>query len=212
LASTACWASAWRTTSEAARYLRLAADQGFADAQYSLGFLCEHGQGTKCDMGEAVRLYRAAVAQRNARALARLGMCLDKGRGVAQSEAEAAASYAAATELGGAEFLAASGVQHLDAIGKRGAPESFTLQLAVSDLALAARLGHAGAVEKLASISSRREVVSACCLGCGATRELRLCSRCRVAAFCDGNCTWRMWSAHKPSCKQWQADGAATQE
>jgi len=73
----------------------------------------------------------------------------------------------------------------------------------MSDLALAARLGHAGAVEKLASISSLRELVSACCLGCGATRQLRLCSRCRVAAFCDGDCTRRMWPAHKPNCKQW---------
>mmetsp|Transcript_24712 Transcript_24712/g.58328 ORF Transcript_24712/g.58328 Transcript_24712/m.58328 type:complete len:320 (-) Transcript_24712:205-1164(-) len=197
---------------EAAHLLRLAADQGFADAQCLLGFLCEHGKGTKRDLGEAVRLYRAAAAQRDVRALARLGVCLEKGRGVAQSEAEAAASYAAASELGGAAALFESGVQDNEAFGERSAPESFTLQLAVSELALAARLGHAGAVEKLASISSRREVVSACCLGCGATRELRLCSRCRVAAFCDGDCVRRMWPAHKPCCKQWQADAAATEE
>jgi len=82
----------------------------------------------------------------------------------------------------------------------------------MSDLALAARLGHAGAVEKLASISSWRELVSACCLGCSATHKLRLCSRYRVAAFCDGDCTRRMWPAHKPCCKQWQADAAATEE
>jgi len=105
--------------------------------------------------------------------------------------------------------LFADGTEHLDAVGERSAPESFTLQLAVSDLALAARLGHAGAVEKLASISSRREVVSACCLGCGATRELRLCSRCRVAAFCDGDCVRRMWPAHKPCYKEWRDEGNA---
>jgi len=196
----------------AARYIRLAADQGDADAQSWLGNMCKHGQGTKRDLGEAVRLYRAAAAQRNVWALARLGVCLEKGRGVAQSEAEAAASYIAATELGGADALFVSGVQHFKRIGERSAPESFTLQVAVSELALAARLGHMGAVEKVASISSRREVVFACCLGCGATRELRLCSRCRVTAFCDGDYTRHMWPAHKPCCKQWQADSAAAME
>jgi len=149
--------------------------------------MCEHGQGTKRDLGEAVRLYRAAAAQRDVRALARLGVCLEKGRGVEQSEAEAATSYAASSELGGADVLFEFSMQYLDAVGKMSAPESFTLQLAVSELVLAARLGHVGAVEDLASISSRRELVSICCLGCGATRELRLCSRCRVAAFCDGD-------------------------
>ncbi|KAJ1635938.1 hypothetical protein T492DRAFT_862602 [Pavlovales sp. CCMP2436] len=197
---------------DSARYLRLAADQGIAGGQTCLGYMYEHGKGTKRDLAEAVRLYRAAAAQRDVRALARLGMCLEKGRGVAQSEAEAAASYAAASELGGADTLFADGVRHFNEVGKRSAPESFKLQLAVNDLALAARLGHAGAVEKLASISSRGELVSACCLGCGATRELRLCSRCRVAAFCDGDCTRRMWPAHKPCCKQWQADAAATED
>ncbi|KAJ1635599.1 hypothetical protein T492DRAFT_863039 [Pavlovales sp. CCMP2436] len=57
----------------------------------------------------------------------------------------------------------------------RSAPAFFTLRLTVSDLAFAARLGHAGAVEKLASISSRRELVSSCCLGCCATHELKKC-------------------------------------
>jgi len=138
-------------------------------------------------------------------------VCLEKGRSVTQSEVEAAASYAAASELGGANSLFAAGVLHLVSVCERSAPELFTLQLAVSDLALAARLGHAGAVEKLASISSRRELVSACCLGCGATRELRLCSRCRVAAFCDGDCTRRTWPAHKPNCKEWRDEGGAEQ-
>ncbi|KAJ1627280.1 hypothetical protein T492DRAFT_876945 [Pavlovales sp. CCMP2436] len=171
---------------DAARYFLLAADQGDATAQCLLGFLCEHGKGTKRDLGETMRMYRASAAQRDVRALARLGVCLGKGRGVPQSEMEAAASYAAASELGGFDALFGYGKAKLDA-------------LAVSDLALAARLGHAGAVEELASISSRREVMSACCLGCGATRELRLCSRCRVAAFCDGDCVRRMWPAHKPA-------------
>jgi hypothetical protein len=118
--------------------------------------------------------------------------------------------YATASELGGADELFELGVDSLDAIGERSAPESFALQLAVSDLALAAKLGHAGVVERLASIASMREVVSACCLGCGATRVLRLCTRCRVAMFCDGECARRMWpSVHRPVCTRWQAAARA---
>jgi TPR repeat protein len=163
-------------------------------------------------MAEAVRLYRAAAAQGDLRALARLGVCLEKGRGVAQSESETAASYAAAPEIGGAATLFAYGAASLLAVGERSAPEAFTLQIAVSELALAARLGHAGAFEKLASIASRRELVSACCLGCGATRLLRLCTRCRVAKFCDGECTRRSWPLHRPVCMQWQDDATAATE
>jgi TPR repeat protein len=197
---------------DAARNFRLAADQGIAVAQSWCGYLSECGQGAKRDMAEAVRLYRAASAQGDVRALARLAVCLEKGRGVAQSEADALVSYAAASELGGAATLFAYGAHTLDAIGERSAPEVFTLQLAVGDLALAARLGHAGAVEKLASIASMRELVSACCLGCGATRVLRLCTRCRVAKFCDGECTRRSWPIHRPVCTQWQADARAPTE
>jgi hypothetical protein len=175
-------------------------------SQYLCGYLSECGKGKLRDMTETVRLYRAAAAQGNKWALARLGVCLEKGRGVAQSEVESAACYATASELGGAAALFASGARHLDAVGERSAPESFTLQIAVSDLALAARLGHAEAIEKLASIASRREVVSACCLGCGATRLLRLCTRCRVAMFCDGECTRRSWPHHRPVCQQWREE------
>jgi TPR repeat protein len=197
---------------DAYRNLRLAADQGIPVAQYWCGYLSECGMGAKRDMAEAVRMYRAAAAQRDVRALARLGMCLEKGRGVAQSEAEAAASYAAVSEHGGADGLFEYGAHHLDEIGERSAPEAFTLQLAVSDLALVARLGHAGALEKLASVAGRRELVSACCLGCGATRVLRLCTRCRVAKFCDGECTRRIWPVHKPVCTKWQADARDSTE
>jgi len=205
---------------DAARYFLLAADQGDATAQCLLGFLCEHGKGTKRDLGEAVRLYRAAAAQRDVRALARLGVCLEKGRGVAQSEAEAAASYAAASELGAADALFDSGAEILHLAAVRYAAESElvlreqsarpeSLQLAVSELALATRLGHAEALGMLASLSSRREVASACCMGCGATRKLQTCAKCRIAAFCDRECQMHTWEMHKPCCKQWRDEGSS---
>jgi len=213
----------------AARLYRQAAEQNYSGAQFDIGTSYSEGLGVPLDETRAAMLFKQAADQVMVRAqfvlgrycmqgiavahnlAERLSVCLEKGRGMAQSEAEAAASYAAASELGGADALFGYGVATRIAIGVLSAPELFILQLAVSDLALAARLGHAGAVEKLASISSRRELVSACCLGCGATRELRLCSRCRVAAFCDGECTRRMWPTHKPLCKEWREEGSAAQ-
>ena len=45
---------------EAARWLRLAADQGDADAQFNLGGMYERGRGVAQDDREAVRWYLAA--------------------------------------------------------------------------------------------------------------------------------------------------------
>jgi len=195
----------------AARYFRLAADQGDV-AQSWLGYFCESGMGgVKRDMAEAVRLYRAAAAQGDARALAQLGVLYERGRGVLQSDEEATACYAAASAVG-AESLFAYGVQHLTEFGGRKAPEAFTIQIAVRDLTLAARLEHAGAVGKLTSISSRREVASACCMGCGATRKLLTCAKCGIAVFCDRASQMRTWETHKPSCQQWRNEGKDSEE
>jgi hypothetical protein len=51
-------------------------------------------------------------------------------------------------------------------------------------------------------------VTSACCVGCGASRKLKTCSKCRIARFCDMDCTKRMWEAHKASYKAWLKDSA----
>jgi hypothetical protein len=48
---------------EAVRYYRLAAEQGHAAAQYSLGSCFELGEGVAQDMAEAVRYYRLASEQ-----------------------------------------------------------------------------------------------------------------------------------------------------
>jgi hypothetical protein len=81
---------------------------------------------------------------------------------------------------------------------------------AVCQLNLAARLGHVAAAQQLEALAGRRNVVSACCMGCGAVRKLKTCSRCRVARFCDMECTARMWPAHKASCKAWLAESAGS--
>ncbi|KAJ1618534.1 hypothetical protein T492DRAFT_891900 [Pavlovales sp. CCMP2436] len=202
-----------------ARYLGLAAEQGDTDALFWLGWLSESGKGTKRDMDCA------------------LGMCHEKGMGVEQSEAEAAANYAAAFALGGTFLLTTSGLQHNQALGEqpapapgeiqmpvRQAPELLTIQLCMRNLVLAGRVGSAGgiaevrtgpvdgggaAVETLASISHRREVASACCMGCGATRKLLSCGECGIATFCDRGCLALMWATHKPSCKKWRDEDSS---
>jgi hypothetical protein len=78
---------------------------------------------------------------------------------------------------------------------------------AVYDLNLAARLGNSAAAEHIASLAGRRDVTSACCVGCGASRKLKTCSKCSVARFWDMECTARMWPAHKASCKAWRKEG-----
>ena len=65
--------------------------------------------------------------------------------------------------------------------------------------------------EQLAVITSAcdeaarsREVAATCCLGCGARRRLKKCSKCQVARFCSTECVARAWPAHKPNCKLWR--------
>ena len=51
---------------EAARWYRLAADQGLADAQNNLGLMYDNGEGVPEDDAEAVRWYRLAADQGDA--------------------------------------------------------------------------------------------------------------------------------------------------
>jgi hypothetical protein len=68
------------------------------------------------------------------------------------------------------------------------------------------------AVVALKVLASERAYVSSCCMGCGATRKLKTCAKCRVARFCGAECVRSAWPAHKPHCKRWEAEGAAAAE
>jgi hypothetical protein len=55
----------------------------------------------------------------------------------------------------------------------------------------------------------KREYVSVCCMGCGAsraTRKLKTCAKGKVAQFCGAECQRLAWSEHKPHCKRWEAE------
>jgi TPR repeat protein len=203
---------------QAARLYPQAADQGFAAAQYNLGFCYEHGKGVRYDMGEAVALYRQTIAGGNVDANANLGLCFEKGRGVPLDRAEAERLYQLAARSGSAHARTSASIGILDdaSVGaSHGMAPAVALERireAVYGLNLAARLRDSTAAEDLASLAGRRDMTSACCVGCGASRKLKTCSKCRVASFCDMECTARMWPAHKASCKAWRKDSGGQAE
>ena len=76
------------------------AEQGDADAQYSLGNMNAEGRGVARDDAEAVRWYRLAAEQGDADAQYSLGNMNAEGRGVARDDAEAVRWYRLAAEQG----------------------------------------------------------------------------------------------------------------
>ena len=74
---------------EALKWYRLSAEQGYADAQYILGFMYGEGEGTARDYTEAIRWYRLGASQGYAKALNNLGFMYEKGHGVLQDYVEA---------------------------------------------------------------------------------------------------------------------------
>ena len=93
-------------TQDAVEAIRLAADQGLADAQFNLGFRYADGRGVSQDYAEAVRWYRLAADQGHAGAQSNLGVMYGSGEGVPQDETEAVRWYRLAADQGhaGAQF------------------------------------------------------------------------------------------------------------
>jgi hypothetical protein len=191
-----------------------------ATAQYALGICYEHGTGVRYDMGEAVTFYRLAIAGECVQANVNLGLCFEKGRGWPRDRAEAERLYqlAARTASGSAHATARAFIAALDdaiaAAPRSMAPASAIEMIrdAVCGLNLVAPLGDRAAAEHLASLAGRRDVTSACCVGCGTSLKLKKCSKCRIARFCDMECTARMWPAHKAICKAWHRDAGGQAE
>ena len=74
---------------------------------------------------------------------------------------------------------------------------------------LAAAQGDATSVGELTKLAGERAYVSVCCAGCGATRKLKTCARCKVARFCGPECVKMAWAEHKPHCARWAAEAGA---
>jgi hypothetical protein len=99
------------------RLWRPLADQGNADAQVNLGFMCTGGHGVPQDYTEALKWFRRAADQDNATAQFNLGVMYDKGQGVPQDYVQAHKWY----NLAASGFSAASDGRGKDAAAARDA-------------------------------------------------------------------------------------------
>ena len=123
--------------------LRLAAEQGDAEAQANLGVMYMFGRGVPQDDAEAVRWYRLAADQGEAHAQVNLGLMYAEGRGVPQDDAEALRWYRLAADQGNAPAQANLGIGMMYAAGE-GVPQDrvaahMWLSLAAARLSAAAR-------------------------------------------------------------------------
>ena len=138
-----------------------------------------------------------------------LGRCFARGEGVAQDWAEAVRYYRQAAEQGLADAQFALGGCYEEGEGVAQdwaeALRYYRLAAAQSDGGLSS--GQLAAVHAACErFASDRDLAAACCLGCGARRKLKKCSKCKVARFCSTECVARAWPAHKPNCRLWQRD------
>lgn len=92
-----------RSTTEAAKWYRLAADQNVAAAQGRLGSLYASGDGVPRDLRAAAHWLRRAAVQGNAYAQSNLALLYARGDGVARDEIEAWLWFQLAAESGDAD-------------------------------------------------------------------------------------------------------------
>ena len=102
---------------EAAKWYRLAAEQGFAPAQNDLGFMYDNGRGVPQDDAEATKWFRIAAEQGFSRAQNDLGFMYDNGRGVPQDDAEAVKWFRIAAEQGFARAQNDLGLMYANGTG-----------------------------------------------------------------------------------------------
>lgn len=89
----------------AAEWYRRAADQGSAEAHYTLGVLYRGGQGVPKDDIAAVKCFRMAAELKYCEAEEAYAQCLESGIGVAQDEDAAIVWYRRAADHGSAGAL-----------------------------------------------------------------------------------------------------------
>jgi TPR repeat protein len=192
---------------EAARYFRLAADQGHALAQAALAQCYDNaikGEGVLEDIGEAARYYRLAADQGIAGAQCNYAQLCLHGDGVPQDYDEGVRNHRLAADQGYPPSQLALGAMLIDdepADPRAGARLLARAAQSVGDDNAPHRLQALGLLRHHAD---QREVVATCCIGCGATKELKQCTRCHVARFCGSACMRQMWPTHKECCKAWQ--------
>lgn len=85
---------------EALKWYRKSAEQGYAPAQYELGYMYYEGKSIKQDYTEAFKWFRKSADQGNAKAQKTLGTMYFLGEGVAKNSSEAVNWYRKSAEQG----------------------------------------------------------------------------------------------------------------
>lgn len=102
---------------KAAKLYRMAANEGDAYSQYSLGYCYDKGHGVPQLPAEAFKWYRKAAEQDYNSAQISLGLCYEKGVGVEKNATEAVRWYTKAAEDGSARAQCNLGVCYSKGIG-----------------------------------------------------------------------------------------------
>ncbi|MEI6072321.1 MAG: protein kinase [Verrucomicrobiae bacterium] len=136
-----------KNDAEAAKYFRMAADQGNAEAQAKLGELYADGNGVEKSDAEAAKWFRLSADQGNALGEGNLGALYANGQGVEKNDGEAVRLLRLAADKGNAEALMNLGVLSLS--GREGNGND-----AVKWFRMAAELGNARAQFKLGRMFS----------------------------------------------------------
>ena len=129
------------------KWYRIAAEQGDAQAQNSLGILYGNGQGSTRDYGHAAFWFRQAADQGNAAAQNNIATIYAMGEGTPQDYTQAADWYRKAAQQGNTAAQAALASLYLSGQGVR--PDNSE---ALKWLQPAAAKGNTGALTQLASL------------------------------------------------------------
>lgn len=113
-----------RQNADALKCFERGAAQGFAGADYLLGFLHEHGLGVVLDKAEAAARYRRAAEKDLQEAQYRLALLYRQGEGIGQDDAEAANWFQTAANYGDAKAQTMLGVIYAEG---RGLPQNYVL-------------------------------------------------------------------------------------
>ena len=94
-----------------------AAEEGDADAQFSLGYMYYEGEGVSQDNKEAVKWWRLSAEQGDADAQFNLGVMYDQGEGVPQDNKEVVKWWRLAAEQGHADAQLSLGYMYYEGEG-----------------------------------------------------------------------------------------------
>jgi TPR repeat protein len=101
------------------------AEQGAADAQFTVGYMYATGKGAQLDYTEAEKWFRLAAAQDHTRAQWAMGLLYDNGWGVARDRMEAFRWYLLAAEKGEPQAQTNVGAFYIEGlVVEQNAPEA----------------------------------------------------------------------------------------